>query len=915
METAVVGLHSPEISSPSNKITRGARKRKRSSDGDAATNDEPSATRPRGRGDRSSHGYEGSFQLTRLVRTDTAYTLPSSTGSASAAGTKTPPAPVAVLSGPGRVPVPAPEPVPVAGLQTEPQTYQDYQLHSTNSGPSGHSRAQGRCPEPIFCHDNGAMSIACTGAPTPYSHRSTELPLLTTYSPPFHQPQWYTPGQPGDIIAQSHLQQVPTSSPPQSVSLQLININGAAYPQHFGLVSPHQIDLLSQDNVNASIVDAGLVAPFQHIHTFQAQAFGLSQPQPSGQAIVHLPHHHLSAPLLPPAPAPPPPPPLLTPAPPSYKEHKPLVLPPQGAQQLEESSFSFQPPQESRVSYTAYSDPHFKHDPSADTKALGYSFSTQMPMGGGRCFPDSHHQAPRNEYLAQPPIGQLQVISHTSGGAISPVYTGSGKAVNGAVDVQNGASYGQRHTDMTESADWQQTAGYPTEEVHEESGGESGPGDTDVDCDADECSSEPISGKEETAHSSTLKQEDSASSSGLKPRRSPLSPAHRKQTAETRKIKACTRCRMQKMRCETDKLDPTGDCVGCKTFSKTSKKTIHRMPCYRGKITDAILFRSGGLELTDRWKGTEMKDVADRINPKDIRTISFTLGICTEPIQVEVVAFQAQSGDITARYWVIPDGEHGVRKKKDLAHYCLANIQKTAAYFEEYIKKHAISVMKSERAGGRMPPRDVIEKTYDRAINRYYDLVAKPAITATEEREVRFLGNIFTLWFAMRHSTGSSWICGEELLGMKPETKDETYPLFGRVSVPRMILAQFDSINHTRLLSKYGKLVLGELESLMSRSQPNWWFSVYTCLFILLREASWVSEDRYRHARSNYGSAPWPDPTNPGDRHKTAMGMMSSSDYQLVMEAYTDPSVQRQLDVWRRYKAENGRGELSRPFE
>lgn len=147
------------------------------------------------------------------------------------------------------------------------------------------------------------------------------------------------------------------------------------------------------------------------------------------------------------------------------------------------------------------------------------------------------------------------------------------------------------------------------------------------------------------------------------------------------------------------------------------------MPCYRGKITDAILFRSGGLELTKRWKGTEMKDVGDRINPTEIRTIKFTLGICEEVLQVEVVAFQARPGDVTARYWIVPDDEHGVRKKKDLAHYCLADIQKTATYFEEYIKKNAVEVMQRERAGGKMRPRNIIELTYAYVIGRYQDLV------------------------------------------------------------------------------------------------------------------------------------------------------------------------------------------------
>ncbi|KAL6856326.1 hypothetical protein J3F83DRAFT_448867 [Trichoderma novae-zelandiae] len=388
--------------------------------------------------------------------------------------------------------------------------------------------------------------------------------------------------------------------------------------------------------------------------------------------------------------------------------------------------------------------------------------------------------------------------------------------------------------------------------------------------------------------------------------------------------------------CDPDPADPMGDCIGCKTFSKTSKKTIHRTPCFRGKITDAVLFRSGGLELTKRWKGTEMRDVTTgRITPEDVRTIKFTLGICNEAITVDVVAFQPQSGDVTARFWTVPDGEHGVRKKKDLAHYCLADIQKTAKYFEEYIKKNAVDVMKRERAGGDDGARDVLERTYAYIIKRYQDLAGKSAVIGEDERELKFLGNMIILWFAMRHSTGSSWLLGEELLGMKPETRDDTYPLFGRVSVPRMILAQFDSINHTRLLSKYGKLVLSELESLMSRSQPRYFFLVYICLFMLLREASWIGEDRYRHARNNHGrslrySIPafveslhescnnllqhwhyfncksWPPAVESAERFKGPLSDLSSTEFDLLMQAWTDRAVQGQLGVWRRYKAENG---------
>lgn len=148
------------------------------------------------------------------------------------------------------------------------------------------------------------------------------------------------------------------------------------------------------------------------------------------------------------------------------------------------------------------------------------------------------------------------------------------------------------------------------------------------------------------------------------------------------------------------------------------------MPCYRIKITDAVLYRSGGLQLTKRWRGTTMKDVGDRINPKNIRILSFTLGIATEPITVKVTEFRPRDGDVLARFWTIPGGEHGVRKRKDLTPFCLADIHKTSAYYKEYIEEHALEVLKRERAGGEVKPRDAIEMTYKAAMSCYEDLKA-----------------------------------------------------------------------------------------------------------------------------------------------------------------------------------------------
>ncbi|KAJ6441323.1 endo-polygalacturonase PG1 [Purpureocillium lavendulum] len=429
-------------------------------------------------------------------------------------------------------------------------------------------------------------------------------------------------------------------------------------------------------------------------------------------------------------------------------------------------------------------------------------------------------------------------------------------------------------------------------------------------------------------------------------KRSAFDDARRKETADTRWRKACLRCRVQKVRCGNDPDNPEADCLPCQMFSKTSKKTIHRVSCYRGKLTDTVLYRKGGLNLTDRWNGTAMKDVGDRINPQDIRTIHFTIGVCDQPIVVQVVRFSARPGDVTARYWIVREGGRGedVRKKKDLEPYCLANIWDTANYFENYIVENAIpSMLRTNMPSPQLQgirslgSQDVIKRTYIAAVEYYASLedqVDGPS-GKTDNPEKKLLGNLFILWFATRHTAGSAYICGDESLGMKPETKDETYPLFGKVSLPRMILAQFDSINHTKLLSKYGRKVLQDLEGFVFRNQARWWWAIYLCVFILLHEASFISADRYRHARNNlghrfrysipkfveelqegcnnilmhwhyYNCKPWPDPSEPWCRHKSFLADLSSEQYDLVMETMTDPRVQRQLEVWKRYKLENG---------
>lgn len=87
---------------------------------------------------------------------------------------------------------------------------------------------------------------------------------------------------------------------------------------------------------------------------------------------------------------------------------------------------------------------------------------------------------------------------------------------------------------------------------------------------------------------------------------------------------------------------------------------------------------------------------------------------------------------------------------------------------------------------------------------------------------------------------------------MDPVYKDD-YPLYGRVDVPRMIVAQFDSIRHERIYKNIAPRVLKLYEKLITSSDMQNWFTIYLVTFLFLHQVSCISFDRYRRVRDNSG--------------------------------------------------------------
>ncbi|KAF4968712.1 hypothetical protein FSARC_3929 [Fusarium sarcochroum] len=350
-------------------------------------------------------------------------------------------------------------------------------------------------------------------------------------------------------------------------------------------------------------------------------------------------------------------------------------------------------------------------------------------------------------------------------------------------------------------------------------------------------------------------------------------------------------------------------------FSKKSANTIHRVPCLRLKITDLVLYRSGGLNLTRRWTGIEMRDIPRLDSP--VITIEVSQNLCEKPLLMRVVRFQPRDGDITARYWTDCLLGKETLKKKELAIYCLDSIYNTAEEVRKYTIDNALPAFIHTIRGGceSEPENESIIRTYLTALDRYLNLHtlqrSDKKLSWEDEKEVGIFGNLFILWCAIQHTVGSLYIQGNETLGMLPETEDESYPLYGKVSVPRMVVAQFDNLNYNEVLERYKEKLLKDIDWLFGQDKNRWWFTIY-----LLRYSIPAFVESLHESCNNilthwhyYNCNKWPGRKSTDDKRSAHFESLEPEYADLIRQTRKNPEVKKHLSYWKQYKEDNGKVE------
>ncbi|KAI1849908.1 hypothetical protein JX265_013495 [Neoarthrinium moseri] len=326
----------------------------------------------------------------------------------------------------------------------------------------------------------------------------------------------------------------------------------------------------------------------------------------------------------------------------------------------------------------------------------------------------------------------------------------------------------------------------------------------------------------------------------------PLNPEQREHASNTRQKVACIRCQYQKVKCKANP-DPNDDrCLTCLAVDLGSKKTIHRLVCKRWKLSSTVLYRSGGLEFTKRrgWEGTQVADLEPHNWTSDQpRTIKLTLGLIDEPFEFRVRKFKPEPGDVLNRTW----SYNGMTYETRIAPYAMENTDRARRVLFNHITANANAAIENYARDPQL--HDLVGQTYKAAWDHMIHVnnnKMRPNSTGVDPK--RFMQDLLALWFATKNSLRSAWLVGDERLDMDFETR-QGYPFPNRLSVPRMICQQFDALNVNLIMQPARGRVLTDLWKLISSTDPQWFFTIYLAVFILLHQASAISKDRYWHAR------------------------------------------------------------------
>jgi len=260
----------------------------------------------------------------------------------------------------------------------------------------------------------------------------------------------------------------------------------------------------------------------------------------------------------------------------------------------------------------------------------------------------------------------------------------------------------------------------------------------------------------------------------------------------------------------------------------------------RYKITDVRLFKPGpvkGFEWTRRWTEGVVDDIGSWAST-EIKTIQVNEGYADNFVELKVRRFIPQEGDRLERSWV---DHNGNKRSVTIPPYAISDVKAAQVEYEEYIHKLIFNVCK----GIVGPGEKLLARTYTLAI-----CLASGQDSKVGEKERELLQKTLLLWTAIRVTTKSAIIVGQERLGMTEDIMENS-DLHGKIPLPPVMGAQIDTIVIHSIQSKLRKALLERLQDMTQNNKQKTWLTLYLVTFILLHNISLVTKHDAGYARKH----------------------------------------------------------------
>ena len=185
-------------------------------------------------------------------------------------------------------------------------------------------------------------------------------------------------------------------------------------------------------------------------------------------------------------------------------------------------------------------------------------------------------------------------------------------------------------------------------------------------------------------------------------------------------------------------------CMTCEQVSRNSKKVLHTIRCVRWRLTSMTTYRSGGLDLTKRWEGTEVHNINDWVSD-DVKEIDMKLyysshmhryDLCDTPVKLRIREFAPLPDDVLTRKWskrvVDEDGTPKIEKKvATLPAFALADVDEAEKALDSYFRMNTINAM-YDATRHSVP---IIREHYHAAIRHYHSFPVRLILTTAEARQ------------------------------------------------------------------------------------------------------------------------------------------------------------------------------------